>query len=244
MVAPALEHGAALAEPGVLEELFDRLSSVVFFTKDREGRYVLVNQSLVERCGMQHKDQLRGRAVAEVFPAPLGAAYAAQDALVLASGAEIRDRLELHVYPGGREGWCLTFKRPLRAGGAIVGLVGISRDLHAPNERHPEYARLARAIDHVHEHYGEPLRVEALAREVGLSADRFERLTKQALHLTPRQLLTKIRLEHASRLLREGRLRIAEIALACGYGDQSAFTRQFRATVGLTPREFRARRGA
>ena len=35
---------------------------------------------------------------------------------------------------------------------------------------------------------------------------------------------------------------VAEVAHACGYSDHSAFTRQFRATVGLTPREFRRAR--
>jgi AraC-like DNA-binding protein len=227
--------------PELIESLFDALPGVVFFTKDRASRYVLVNETLVERCGAKHKSDLRGRTVEEVFPAQLGAIYAAQDALVLETGAEVRDRLELHLYPGGGEGWCLTLKTPLRRAGAIVGLVGISRDLHAPNERHPEYARLAEAVERVRAHYGEPLRVERLAKEVGLSADRFERLAKQVFHLTPRQLLTKTRLEQASRLLHDARLRIAEVAQACGYADQSAFTRQFRATVGLTPRDFRAR---
>lgn len=230
-----------MPDPELLETLFDALPGVVFFTKDRAGRYVLVNETLVERCGMKHKSDLRGRTVEEVFPEQLGTMYAAQDELVLETGAEVRDRLELHLYPGGGEGWCLTLKTPLRRAGAIVGLVGISRDLHAPNEQHPEYARLAEAVERVRAHYGEPLRVERLAREVGLSADRFERLAKQVFHLTPRQLLTKTRLEQASRLLQDAGLRIAEIAQACGYADQSAFTRQFRATVGLTPRDFRAR---
>ena len=244
MSARSLERAAAeqvALEPGLLESLFDALPDVVFFTKDRAGRYVLVNETLALRCGVKHKDDLRGRAVGEVFPAPLGAMYAAQDELVLTSGVELRDRLELHLYPGGREGWCLTFKTPLRSGGNIVGLVGISRDLHAPNERHPEYARLAEAVERVRAHFGDSLRVERLAKEVGLSVDRFERLAKQVFHLTPRQLLTKTRLEEASRLLQTGQRPIAEIAQACGYADQSAFARQFRATVGLTPRDFRAR---
>jgi AraC-like DNA-binding protein len=32
---------------------------------------------------------------------------------------------------------------------------------------------------------------------------------------------------------------VAEIAQACGYGDHSAFTRQFKATTGLTPSQYR-----
>jgi len=74
--------------------------------------------------------------------------------------------------------------------------------------------------------------------------DRFERLVKQLFQLTPHQLLIKTRVDAASRMLRDEALTIAEVAHACGYGDHSAFTRQFRATVGLTPRAFRARHAA
>jgi AraC-like DNA-binding protein len=41
------------------------------------------------------------------------------------------------------------------------------------------------------------------------------------------------------RALEDPRRSIAEIAHACGYADHSAFTRQFRATTGLSPSELR-----
>lgn len=230
------------AAPFPVEDLFDRLPDVVFFAKDREGRYVRANETLVVRCGKRHKREILGRTAEEVFPRGLGAAYTAQDREVLRTGAPIEDKLELHLYPGGREGWCLTFKVPLRGpGGATTGLVGISRDLHRPDESHPEYARLARAVEAIHARFGEPVRLAALAGRVGLSMDRFERLVKQVFHVTPRQLLVKTRVDAASRLLRETRMTVAGIAQSCGYADHSAFTRQFRATVGLTPRAFRER---
>lgn len=235
---------ARLAAPGLLEDLFNRLPNVVFFAKDRDGRYVLVNQTLLERCGIAHKEGLLGRTAAEVFPSPLGASYTAQDRLVLETGAEIRDKLELHLYPGGTQGWCLTFKTPIRdADGAIEGLVGISRDLQGADARRIEYRRLAHAVEYLQEHYDEPLRLEALARVVGLAMDRFERLVSAVFGLTPRQLLIQTRIEAASRLLREGRLTISDVAHGCGYSDHSAFTRQFKMTVGLTPREFREAAG-
>jgi AraC-like DNA-binding protein len=231
----------ALTNPARLQGLFDKLPTVVFFVKDRGGRYVLVNETLVQRCGARHRDALLGRTAEEVFPPPLGSGYTAQDQLVLQTGAEFQDKLELHLYPGRRQGWCLTFKTPLRDGtGVLQGLVGISRDLHRPDENRPEYRRLAEAVEFVQKHYDEPLRLEVLARRVGLSMDRFERLVRQVFHLTPRQLLTKTRIEAASMLLVDCRLSIAQIAQACGYSDHSAFTRQFKATVGLAPRAFRA----
>lgn len=226
--------------PDLLETLFSELPDVVFFLKDRAGRYVAANRTLLERCGIADRESLLGRTAEEVFPSPLGASYTAQDRLVLRTGAAIRDKLELHLYPGRGQGWCLTYKLPLRdADGAISGVAGLSRDLHRPDERHLEYRHLARAVEHLFEKYSEPLRLETVAANAGFSLDTFERLVKQVFHLTPRQLLTKARIEAASRLLRETDQSVAEIAYACGYSDHSAFTRQFRSTVGMTPREFR-----
>jgi AraC-like DNA-binding protein len=224
----------------VLERVFDRLPDVVFFVKDLEGRYTVVNRTLALRAGARQKRALLGRTAAEVFHGPLGAAYAAQDRLVTRTGAEIKDQLELHFYPGGGRGWCLTFKTPLRnEGGGIEGLIGISRDLHRPDELRPEYRRLARAIDEIRERYAQPIRLAALARRAGLSLVKLERLVKRTFHLTPRQLLVQTRIEAATVLLAEPRRTIAEIAQMCGYADHSAFTRQFRATVGMSPSEVR-----
>jgi PAS domain S-box-containing protein len=224
----------------LLEKLFDELPEVVFFVKDREGRYTSVNETLLQRCGFSRRDKILGLTAEEVYPVPLGAGYTAQDRLVLQKGIEIRDKLELHLYPGGRQGWCLTFKTPIRDGaGTLTGLVGISRDLHRPDEHDADYRRLARAIDDLQQRYAETVRLEALARSVGLSLDRFERLVKRVFYLTPRELLIKTRIEAASKLLAEGDRSVADIAYACGYCDHSAFTRQFKATVGVSPAVFR-----
>jgi AraC-like DNA-binding protein len=239
MTARPISSGGG-GDIGLLEKLFSQLPDVVFFAKDRQGRYARVNDTLLKRCGIRERKMLLGLTAEEVFPKPLGAGYTAQDQLVLEQGVEIRDKLELHLYPGGGQGWCLTFKTPLRdAGGAITGLVGISRDLHRPDEHDADYRRLARAVDQLQQRYAETVRLEALARSVGLSLDRFERLVKRVFYVTPRQLLTKTRIEAASRMLVESSRSIADIAYACGYCDHSAFTRQFKATVGVAPADFR-----
>ena len=224
----------------LLERLFDHLPNVVFFVKDLEGRYAVVNRTLVARCGVRNKRALLRRTAEEVFPGALGESYAAQDRLVLRSAATIEDRLELHFYPGGGRGWCLTYKMPLRdEDGTLRGLIGISRDLHRPDEFHPEYRRLAKAVDEIRARYAEPLKLAAIAKRAGLSVDRLERLVKRAFHLTPRQLLIQTRIDAATAMLAEPRWSVAEVAHRCGYADHSAFTRQFRAMTGVSPRELR-----
>ena len=232
--------GTDVADPFFAEALFDALPDVVFFVKDVECRYVVVNQTLVQRCGQRHKAALIGRTPAEVFARPFGQTYLAQDMAVLAGGSDIEDQLELHLYPNRDPGWCLTRKTALRdAGGRIVGLTGVSRDLAMADKKNPAYRKVAAAVNLIHQEYGQALPLAELARTANMSVAQIERYFLRIFHLTPRQMIIKTRLDAASRLL-AGETSIADIAQACGYGDHSAFTRQFHATVGLTPRQYRA----
>lgn len=223
-----------------VERLFDYTPSVVFFLKNRLGRYLVVNETLVRRCGLASKDQLLGRTVCDVFPPQLAASYAEQDQLVLETGLEIRDRLELHLYPNRTWGWCLTLKLPLRdLHGRVVGMAGISKDLEQPDTEEIGYRAVARAVEYIQQHFAEPLRIEDVARTTGLSVPRFARLVYRIFGLTPRQLLIRTRLEAASQMLVSGMGSVTDVAHACGYSDHSAFTRQFKVYVGLTPLAFR-----
>jgi len=229
---------AAMAIPAQeLEVLFDALPNVVFFVKDQEGRYTHANLTLVRRLGLQRRSELIGRTATELFPGGLGGDYSAQDRRVL-GGELIEDHLELHIFPNHKPGWCLTCKRPLRLQNGIHGLVGISRDLKSPEGGDPIYDRLRRICAHLQQHYGSAVRMQTLAQLAGLSIAQLERHFRRVFRLTPRQLLSKLRIEAAMRLLR-GDDSVASISAACGFTDQSAFTRRFRSTVGMTPRAYR-----
>ncbi|KRG88067.1 AraC family transcriptional regulator [Stenotrophomonas daejeonensis] len=220
-----------------VQHLFDALPDTVFFVKDREGRYTHCNVTLVQRLGRKRRGEVIGRSPLEVFPPPLGNRYLQQDRQVLA-GTPIADRLEVHLYPNRRPGWCLTLKRPLFDDGRITGLIGVSRDLGRPNSRHSAYAQLERVVNYMQEHSGENPRTPQLAELAGISLAQLERHFRHVFQVTPQQYLIKLRIEMAMRLLR-GDGSIAGIGQCCGFSDQSAFARQFKATVGMTPSEYR-----
>jgi len=236
------ELSAIIDATSVIGDLFDRVPDVVFFIKDRRARYRVVNQTLADRCGVSSKEELLGRTTREVFPEPLGNRYYLQDMAVFRTGRSVTRKLELHVYPGGVEGWCLTDKLPMTAGdGEVIGLAGVSRDLRVPSASDPGFQELAASVDHVQASFGEVLRVEELARMAGLSEYQFNRRIRSIFQITAGQLITKTRIDAASDMLRSSEVPIAEIALRCGYFDQSAFTRVFRRTVGVTPQQYRDR---
>lgn len=230
----------ALGAPFSGEELFDLVTDTVYFLKDADGCYVAVNQTLVERCGKTQKSDLIGRRAEDLFPEPLGAQISAQDRAVVRDNRSIQAQLELHLYPGGTEGWCLTWKHPLTgADGSIIGLSGISRDLSSATSPQRELGQVSAALDHINGNLSAVLRVEDLADLAGLSAYQLDQRVRTLYGLSVGQYITRARIELACHLLRQSGDAISQIALDCGYGDQTAFTRQFRRSVGLTPGAYR-----
>ena len=231
---------AQLDEPYTGEALFDCMNDLVFFIKNRRGEYVVVNQEMVLRCGRREKRELLGRNADEVYPPPLGQSYRAQDEAIIKTGQPMLNQLELQIYHTGVRGWCLTYKLPLHGRDkSVVGLMGISKDLQAPNESGADFARLAKAVDQIQNHFGEPLKIPELATLAGFSTYQFDQRMRRVFRLTPGQFILKVRMDEALRRLRKTMDPLTQIAFDCGYSDQSAFTRQFHQTVGLSPGEFR-----
>ncbi len=221
-------------------ELLDYLPDTVFFLKDVAGRYLAVNTTLVERCQRRRKTELIGRTVADFFPAELARNYFAQDRRVVATGEPIVNKLELHLYPSRQPGWCLTTKLPLRDRmGRIIGLAGLSRDLHPTANATRLPPALAEVVDYLDGHYSEPVSVRILARRANLTPVKFTSLVKRIFQVTPLQLLLQRRLNAGARRLRDSEDSVAAVAQACGFYDHSAFSRQFKLATGLTPLAYR-----
>ena len=89
------------------------------------------------------------------------------------------------------------------------------------------------------EHAHEPLDLEQVARQSGVSAFHFLRLFARVTGVTPHQYLVRARLRRAAKLLAQGTLPVGAIAYDVGFGDLSNFVRTFRRAAGRAPRDFR-----
>lgn len=235
------QPAAIQVDTALLVQLFDHTPDIAFFVKDSAGRYIAVNHSLVERHGLQTKEQMLGKRPCEVCPGDFGRIPSEQDAFVIRTGRPIIERLELQWFSPHKPVWCLTTKLPRRdSGGAIIGLIGISQDVRSPVAPGEIPDGVASAVNHLESHFGDPLTPSSLARIAGLSPARFARVVKRIFSLTPIQIISKTRLAAASRLLRETTRSVAEIANECGFYDHSAFTRAFRNATSATPSAYRA----
>jgi AraC-like DNA-binding protein len=237
----AWRKGILRTAPGLeaAEQLFDAVQDVLFCVKDLQRRYVAANTAFLKAAHVNNRMDLLGRTAQQVFPAVLAAGYEQQDADVLQRGQIIEDRLEMITHPDGGIGWFISQKVPVRDHtGSIIALAGISRDL-AKRADQVSLDPLARAINRIHRDCDQSLRIEELAQGSGLSWSQFCRRVQTLTGLSPRQLLTKARVEKAAQLLRTSKLSLNQIALQTGFYDQAVFTRQFRTLTGLTPGEYR-----
>ena len=85
----------------------------------------------------------------------------------------------------------------------------------------------------------EPLDLDHVARNVGLSPFHFLRLFARIVGATPHQYVIRARLRRAARLLADDARSITEIAYHVGFGDLSNFVRTFHRAAGVSPRAFR-----
>ncbi len=107
------------------------------------------------------------------------------------------------------------------------------------NVRRPNSVQLARAIEFIQDHLADNLTRAAVARAAGLSPSHFSHLMRAKTGWSFTELLTRLRVDHACHLLAHTELGLVQIALECGFGDQSYFARVFRRRAGRTPGDYR-----
>jgi AraC family transcriptional regulator len=96
-----------------------------------------------------------------------------------------------------------------------------------------------RAKELMHSRLASRLTIADVARECSLTPSYFAKAFRRTVGLSPQQYLSQIRLEEAKSLLLSSTLPLADIALICGFGDQSYFTRVFTRSVGASPGAWR-----
>jgi AraC-like DNA-binding protein len=98
---------------------------------------------------------------------------------------------------------------------------------------------LSRAIGYIEKHLAENISRDEVARQGGLSPGHFSHLVREEMGQTFRELVTHYRVRHARDLLARTRRSLSEIALDCGFTDQSYFTKIFRKISGQNPLRYR-----
>lgn len=99
--------------------------------------------------------------------------------------------------------------------------------------------RVNKVQDYVEEHFMQEIRLSVMADLVGMTPVSFSRFFRQTTGQTFSDYLITFRLEHASRLLLDSQLPIAEICFECGFNNLSNFNRIFKKYKHCAPKEYR-----
>jgi len=101
-------------------------------------------------------------------------------------------------------------------------------------------AAVERALAYAAAHLEEPLSVDELAREAGVSRRGLEVRFRASLGRAPYEAVQGLRRERAEELLRGTDLPVQDVARACGFPTQHPFSAAFKKWTGLSPRAWRA----
>lgn len=116
---------------------------------------------------------------------------------------------------------------------------GLGRKTSFRNER-----AVVKAARYIEANFDQPCTLDELAAEAGMSPFHFVRVYRRVICQTPYRHLIVTRLRHAAKELRMTRSRIADIAVAAGFGDLSTFNASFVRAFGTTPTGYRRRHSA
>jgi AraC-like DNA-binding protein len=221
--------------------LLDDLPHVMFCAKDRTGTYLVVNQAFADRAGVREPSRVVGRSACDLFDEELATSYTRQDDELWSSRQPLRNQLELITRTDGSLGWYVTTKVLVAEGDGREFLASLSVDLRAAGDGPTAHAGVAAAVDYARAHCTEHVPVGDVAAAAEMSVVQLERTTRRIIGISVRQLLVRFRVERAIALLDSTDSTLSDIAARCGYYDQSAFTRQFRRVVGVSPGAYRSR---
>lgn len=113
----------------LLRAIIDYLPDIIY-VKDLECKKVIANPADVRTCGFKSEEELLHKSDYDAFPKDIADAFYADDLFVLQSGQPILNREEYFIDANLNKQWLLSSKMPVRNDqGAIIGLVGIGRDI-------------------------------------------------------------------------------------------------------------------
>ncbi|WP_246791603.1 helix-turn-helix domain-containing protein [Bradyrhizobium commune] len=100
-------------------------------------------------------------------------------------------------------------------------------------------AQLQRVLTYIDENLDQPLAIDTLSREAGVSSSHLRTWFKAAMDITIHRYILRRRVEHARQLLLQGDRKLSVVALEAGFSHQSHLAKWMRRELGLSPGELR-----
>ncbi|MGY8767129.1 MAG: helix-turn-helix domain-containing protein [Pirellulales bacterium] len=242
----ALEFQTAFFSLNPLAEsvigLFDALPQIIFYAKDRDSRFVRVNQKFLENHNLTDEIEAIGKSDRDFHTPVMAEAYIEEDRRVMNSGFPVPGQIWLVLHRRQTPRWYVSTKSPLtNHSGEVVGIAGAMYQVEQPEELAQHFHELLPVVRYIESHYAETISMAEMAILADLSSTHFNRRFRQLLRMTPLQYLRNVRIQAAQRMLTTTSRELSEISIDTGFTDQSHFTKRFREVTGMTPKAYRLR---
>ena len=233
-------------QPHLFTALFGALEGVIFFIKDRAGRFITITQGsgiyevAQTNPTMAPSDVLTDH---DLYPQSIADRIRVDDLRVMETRQPLLHVVELLVNPRRcAVGWHVTNKFPVvDAAGLVIGVMGTVQPCEGRFQKLLRGTRLDAVVELLCEQPAVEHSVQDLARLAGMSPRHMARHFQRVLGMAPREFMMLCRMKSACERLLQPQQSVAVIAQECGFCDQSAFAYQFRRSVGMAPLEYRKR---
>jgi len=147
----------------------------------------------------------------------------------------------IETHKASEAGGCSLLRSSYMTSLAMTLAWATSRGQSARSAANDETQRYQPAIDYMRENYHRSITLQDLSRVCNANPFVLLRRFRQEMGVTPHEYLRMLRVNRAKDFILEG-TRLADVAVLCGFSDQSHLNRQFKKTVGVTPGQFIADR--
>ncbi len=124
----------------------------------------------------------------------------------------------------------------------LIATIRIALDKVTETESKPiyGYGRFTKIVDYLESHIDRDIKLAEMAQIMNMSSSYFCRAFQQETGLSPHQFILQLRIQKAKQLLRQmPQMPIMDVAISCGFTNQSMLNKHFRKVVGITPTQYR-----
>lgn len=123
----------------------------------------------------------------------------------------------------------------------LIMLLENNREKVEKTKRHsyPGQVYVNYIMQYINENYSDRISLSELSGKIGISRSYMAHIFRDAVHQSPKEYLTSVRMTNAEKLLQNSDATIGEVARACGYDDALAFSKAFHKVYEMSPSEFR-----
>ena len=228
-------------------------------TRLRRGDLVLVGANLPHVWQQENRPGQRGKVhaiIVRFLDTFLGAEFLAKPEMEPVRALLRKAARGLHITGRTRDSVADAMLRMSASSGlarirellAILDLLATSRDVKpiasagfVPKFSADDQERMQRVFSYIDRHLTEEIDRTHAAAEAHLSPGAFSRFFKLRTGRTLPEYVNTLRIGRACEMLADGKWKVADIAMECGFANLANFNRHFRTLIRLSPREYRER---